>query len=158
MSHVCFLSSLGSIVLLSFDRFMYIYKPLRYDKLITATRTTVAVAILWLLNVVSVLPTVFTRSFTFSPPHLTCIWEYSEQIIIPLINAAYLSIFLTVLIVCNSYVVYITQRNIRAIYRVRRSLTTDTERKFHRDKLNSEIRKSNHQKQLHDTCFWQPFL
>ena len=148
-SHVGFASSLSSIVLLSFDRFMYIYKPLRYDKLITATRTTVAVVIFMLLTIVSVLPTVFTRSFTFSPPHLTCIWEYSEKTIVPLINAAYLSIFLVVLIVCNSYVVYITQRNIRAIYRVRRSLTTDTERKFHRDKLNNKIRKSRHQKQLH---------
>ena len=147
--HVGFGSSLTIIVLLSFDRFMYIYKPLRYDKLITATRTTVAVVILWLLIIVLVLVNVFTQHVTFSPPRLECVLEDPEKIIIPLINIAYLSIFLVVLIVCNSYVVYITQRNIRAIYRVRRSLTTDTERKFHRDKLNSKIRKTRHQKQLH---------
>ena len=147
-TNVCFTSSLSSIVLLSFDRFMYIYKPLRYDKLITATRTTVAVVILWLLDVVLVLVRVFTLSVTFSPPHLVCIWENSEKIIL-LMNIAYLSLLFVVLIVCNSYVVYITQRNIRAIYRVRRSLTTDTGRKFHRDKLSNKIRKSRHQKQLH---------
>ena len=149
-SHVCFLSSLTSIVLLSFDRFMYIYKPLRYDKFITATRTTVAVVILWLLNVVLVLVYVFTlESATFSPSSLMCCWEYSGSIFVPIFNTIYLSIFLVLLIVCNSYVVYIVQRNIRAIYRVRRSFSTDAERKFHRDKLSSKIKKSRHQKQLH---------
>ena len=148
-SHVCFASSLSSIVLLSFDRFMYIYKPLRYDKLITATRTTVAVIFLWLLLVVLVLAHVFTQRVTFSPLRLVCTWESSERVFITIINTVFLSLLFVVLIVCNSYVVYITQRNIRAIYRVRRSLTTDTERKFHRDKLNNRIRKSRHQKQLH---------
>ena len=54
-----------------------------------------------------------------------------------------------ILLVCNSYVVYIVQRNIRAIYRVQRSFTTDTEKKSHQEKLNLKIRRSRHHKQLH---------
>ena len=147
---IFFDSTLVSIVMLSLDRFMFIYKPLRYDNIITAKRATLAVVIVWTVSIAErLVPIVTLEKPTFSPQFLTCIWGDSTTIYIIIWHIFCLSLNLVILLVCNSYVVYIVQRNIRAIYRVQRSFTTDTEKKSHQEKLNLKIRRSRHKKQLH---------
>ena len=147
---IFFDSTLVSIVMLSLDRFMFIYKPLRYDKFITAKRATLAVIFVWTVSIAERLVPILTlEKPTFSPQFLTCISGDSTAIYIIIWHILCLSLYLVILLVCNSYVVYIVQRNIRAIYRVQRSFTTDTEKKSHQEKLNLKIRRSRHHKQLH---------
>ena len=149
-SGIFFDSTLASIVMLSLDRFMFIYKPLRYNKIITATRITLAVIFLWTVSIAVRLVSILAlEKPTFSPQLLTCVWRSPTGIYISIWHVLCLSLYLVILLVCNSYVVYIVQRNIRAIYRVQRSFTTDTEKKLHQEKLNLKIRRSRHHKQLH---------
>ena len=113
--------TLASIVMLSLDQFMFIYKPLRYDKIITAKRATLIVIIVWtvsiaerlaLIHIIHVFGEVLQLS-TLPSGIRTYYYSLSKPLSV------------VILLVCNSYVVYIVQRNIRAIYRVQRSFTTD---------------------------------
>ena len=115
--------TLASIVMLSLDQFMFIYKPLRYDKIITAKRATLAVVIVWTVSIAERLALIL---IIFSSQFLTCIWGSPTTIYITIWYTYILKpLSVVTLLVCNSYVVYIIQRNIRAIYRLQRSFTTD---------------------------------
>ena len=120
--------SLYTVLLISFDRFLFIYKPLKYERLVTSPRMLVVLIVLWIFCILlSLLPEFGFGVVIFSPELLTCTaiisgthvhlgTEYSLVILVIVILPLILLIFF------NTWVIFIVQKNIRAIYKVRRSL------------------------------------
>ncbi len=74
------LVSIFTISMMSFDRFIFIYKPLHYEKIITPTRTVLAIIVAWAITIlVTIFPTFGVGDLTFYPPFLSCIVDYSSQ-------------------------------------------------------------------------------
>ncbi len=76
---------------------------------------------------------------------------------------------LAVIFVCNDNYYRILIKNIKAIYRIRRSLNNDDERKSHKESLTNKMKMKRNQKQLHlmrvfggllcsNVITWTPFV
>ena len=147
------LSSIFTISIMSFDRFIFIYKPLHYEKWITPTRTVVAVVIMWVLTIILSIFPAYKRNLIFYQPLASCIVDISLEnsdfyfitLLLLLVGAS-----IVLLIVCNVWVICIVLKNINAIYRTHKSMHTNGHgdhqdirnvRKHHRRQLN--------QRQLH---------
>lgn len=137
------LSSLFTIAMMSLDRFLFIYRPLHYNRLFTPLRAAVLVAVSWLVSVLVALPpafgfgdVVFDRNFG-----LCLIPESLDYLLLVFVVVVLL---VAAIVFCNVWVAYIVCRNIRRIYKVQRSFSTDAERK-----AGDQMRKKRHQKQLY---------
>lgn len=145
--------SLFSISLLSFDRFLFIYKPLRYKRLITSFRMLLLVIIMWIVSIlVASLPLFSLGEIVFTPQFLSC-----QAFVLTESNAtstlAY-SIFAIVfgaipilfMVVFDLWVVVIVLRNIQDIYTVMKSMKrqggVSTE-------LSKRMKRKRHERQLH---------
>ncbi len=163
-------SSIFTISFMSVDRFIFIYKPLRYEKLITVPRTLGAVIVSWMISfIVPTILRLLLKRTILSPSSLACTlyafdspYYYSIYFVVILLPLA-------VIFVCNIGVVKIVLRNIKAIYRIRRSLTNDDERKSHKESLTNKMKMKRNQKQLHlmrvfggllcsNVITWTPFV
>lgn len=142
----CSLASVFTISMMSFDRFIFIYKPLRYNKIITPLRTLIAVFLAWVVTViVTILPIFGVGNLNFFPPLLSCIVDYSS------LEEGYFAILLVMVcvpllicIVCNVLVIFIAIKNINAIYKVHNCLQEDLQKK-----INDNIREIRRNKVLH---------
>ena len=138
------MNSLFVVALMSIDRFLFIYKPLEYERKATPRRTLAAIAVIAMLSVT-------IGSFSYTVPEamffrrsiLSCILNQPKyEFIILVITAAFIA--LAVIIVCNIWTIYIVQKNIKAIYKVRKSLHNRDKRMSYSLGL-SEIQKKRSQ-------------
>ena len=127
MSAVFLLISLLTICFMSFDRYLFIYKPMRHDKIITSVRVFIVLIIMWLISVIiAILPLVGFGHIIFDSLFLACSDDISgtasdtNLAYAVFINIVY-AIPIILIVIFNLLVVYIVQKNIRAIYKYRRS-------------------------------------
>ena len=140
-------TALYTISYMSFDRFMFIYKPLKYDKIITCFRTVLALCLTWIFNaLISILPLIGYGNVIFNQYTILCIFDYSHDFLIVLLTTTLIP--MVPILVCNIWLLCIVQKNIKAIYSVRRSpssAASDQEE----DKFYKAMKKQRHQKELH---------
>ncbi len=74
------LTSVFTVVLISFDRFIFIYKPLHYEMLITPTRTVITACLTWILTfVLLIFPIVGQGDAIFYKPIVSCTIDSSLE-------------------------------------------------------------------------------
>ena len=157
-------NSIFTISLMSLDRFLFIYKPLHYERYITKWRTVVAIAVAGLIAAVLSTPPLFGfGEIIFFRNSIICglnITSDNDNYPILLIVVAVIAII--PVIVCNIWVCCIVQRNIRAIYKVKSPAPGHTE-------LCRTLKKKGQEKQLHlcrvfgtllffNIIFWLPII
>ena len=142
------LNSIFTISLMSADRFLFIYKPFQYIHYVTKWRTVVAIVVAWLIaTVVAILPLVRFGNITYSDVTLACGLEVSfASSHYPIFVLVVSSLPMIPVIVCNMWVCCIVQRNIQAIYKVKRSLklSTPDDCKFYRNMKKKRREKETH--------------
>ena len=144
------LTSLYTISLMSLDRLLFIHTPLHYNMRVTPGRTVVVLAFAWLIcTIIAILPLFGLGSITFFHVFAICTPDFSAD------SNYYLGILLVaalvpllVAIVCNMWVIRIVFKNIKVIYKVRKSLLTMRQRRSHSLSLKKIVRKKRQKKQL----------
>ena len=142
------LIAMYTISYMAFDRFLFIYKPLKYDRIITCFRTLLVLVLTWILTtLIAALPLFGFGDYVFNGHLLICFFDSSRyNSYIPVILITTL-IPVVPIVVCNIGLLCIVQKNIKTIYSARRS--TSATQKSDEDKLYGVIKKQRHQKQLH---------
>ena len=138
------LMSLYTISLLSLDRFLFIYIPLRYQRTITPRRMTAAVIYVWIFRtIVSVLPIFGLGQIDFTRELSSCTVNFfaAERYYFGVLLVAAIFPLIT-LVICNVWVVIIVLRNIKAIY------SSPNQNQLHKD-LKNIMNQKRHKKQLH---------
>ncbi len=161
------------IAAMAFDRFLYIYKPLRYEKIVTSFRMVVMLLVLCVILILAITLSVFlgqNTSIGFHQHFLSCVVDFSTGNIAPLVVILVSSVIpVLILVFCNVWLVVIVWRNIRAIYNVRATLSSSSERDSHQNSLYKTVRKKRQQKELHliqvfaallgsSLIFWLPMI
>ena len=142
------LNILSTIALMSVDRFLFIYKPLKYDQLLTVFRALLVLALTWILNtVLAILPAIGYGNVRFSRSNLSCTLDNSlntgHYVVLLLVYAVFP---LVAIVVFNIWLSCIVMKNIRAVYNVKGLPTTSSS---DGDKVYASMKKKRHQKQLH---------
>ena len=145
------LTIISNISLMSFDRFLFIYKPLKYEQIITVFRTLLVLALTWILTtVVAILPVIGYGDVIFTPSLLTCSLDnYLSTGKYALVVFLYAILSLIPALVFNIWLSCIVQKNIRAVYNVRSLSISSGGKSSDDDKIYKSIIKQRHQKQLH---------
>jgi len=144
------LMSLNTIALMSLDRFLFIYTPLHYNMRVTPVRTLVVLAFTWLFcTIIAILPVFGFGDIVFFHVFATCTVDFSSE------NNYYLGILLVaallplvIIIVFNVWVIRIVLKNIKVIYKVRKSLSSMRQRRSHSLSLRKIVRKKKQKKQV----------
>ena len=106
---------------MSFDRFLFLHKPLEYSEILTSVRVAVVLVVMWTVSVfVSTFPLMSFGHEYFDPVFFTCSvdLEGSSVAYSAVIFLIYI-IPILLLVVFNLLVVKIIQKNIRAVYKLR---------------------------------------
>ena len=138
---LCSLNSIFTIGLMSIDRFLFIYKPLHYDRYLTKWRTVIAMAVTWVVAVaMGTLPLLKFGTIMYTAQVFSCNINF-----IPGGFAIFLLIVICFailpVIVFNVWVCCIVQKNIRAIYKVGQIKLED--------KTYRSVKKKRHEKERH---------
>ena len=144
------LTSLYTISYMSFDRFLFIYKPLKYNHIITCFRILLVLCLTWvLIALLAILPLVKYGDELFNQYQLICAFDHSldrNRYLIVVLAAALLP--MVPILVFNVWLSCIVRKNIKAIYSVRRSPSSAAHRR-EEDNFYHVMKKQRHQKQLH---------
>ena len=143
------LTSLYNISYMSIDRFIFIYKPFKYDRIITRFRTLLVLILTYIFaTLIAALPIIGYGRYGFDYHILTCDFDHSVD------NSYYFIVLLIYALlpvvpiaVCNMGLLCIVQKNITAIYSVRGSQSTTP--KSEEEKFYKDMKKQRLQKQLH---------
>ena len=117
--------SLLTISFMSFDRFLFLYKPLRYNQLLTSVRVSIVLIVMWIISIIiAILPLVNFGHIIFDSLFLTCTDDTSGTFSDT--NLAY-GVFISVvyfipivlLIIFNLLVVFIILKNVRKVHKLR---------------------------------------
>ena len=142
------MDSLFVIALISFDRFLFIYKPLQYQRKTNKRRTLVSIASTTMLSIaIGVIPAITPGAIVYDTDMFCSISIKIYWYIIVFISVA--CIALVVIVVCNIWVIYIVLMNIKEVYNIRKSLYTLEKRKSLMQDLSERVRDERHKKQLH---------
>ena len=135
--------------LLSIDRFIFIKFPLRYETVVTPLRTIAAVVVAWLISIIeAILPLFGFGEIKYGYTLATCTVYLAEDSIwygMFLIAVAFVSTI--AIIVCNVWVLCIVRKQIRKVYRTRRSFGDKEELRRYNLGLRKEIRRTRNRKQ-----------
>ena len=148
ISMMLIMNSLFVVALMSLDRFLFIYKPLAFERKATPRRTLAAITVIAMLSVtIGSSSYAFPEAMYFRESSLSCILNHPKYgYIVLLITAAFIA--LAVIIVCNIWTIYIVQKNIKAVYKVRKSLHNRDKESYSLG-LSEILIKKCHKKQLH---------
>jgi hypothetical protein len=150
ISKTFFFSSIITVPLLALDRFLYIQIPLRYEKRVTTKRVLACVMVTWIFCVlISLLHSLLLKNARYDQLTLVCVWDTSVHRYFHVLSllAIVLSGFL--LLVCNIWVVFIAQKNIRAIYKAHKPSLNSAQRRGSLNKFNYVMNRARKKKQLH---------
>lgn len=146
--------SLSTISFMSFDRFVFIYRPLRYKKIITFFRVLIFLIVMWILSIIlAILPLVGFGHIIFDSLFLSCYYDISgsgsptNKGFAAFIYLVY-GIPVILIVVFNLLVVYMVQKNIRSTYRVRKSFVNTATMKARGRDVYKEVKKKRFNKQL----------
>ena len=145
---ILIIDSIFVVALMALDRFLFIYKPLEYERKATPRRTLVAIGVIAMLSfAIGLFSYVIPEAINFKPSTLCCTPNNLNPVYIILVITVS-CIALTVIIVCNIWVIYIVLKNINMVYKVRRSLC-NKEKESYSQSQSGILRKKSHKKQLH---------
>ena len=144
------LITLLTVAVMSFDRFMFIYKPLRYDQIMSSGKVAIVLLIMWVIaTVIAVLPLAGFGNIIFFPPFLACMFHIAvaDDSLYPVLILAVIGISIFVITFFNVWVIWIVQKNIRIVYQAKKSKgdqpsTGDSD--FYKN-----MKKKRNEKQLH---------
>ena len=141
------LNSIFTISLMSFDRFLFIYKPLHYDRYVTKWRTVVAIAVTWIIAAaLSFISLTQFGQFAFTGLYIGCAPSSIHYQI--LVTAVSVSAHIPV-IICNMWICFIAQKNIRAIYKVGRHIEASSNTTRQINEVYQSMKKKQQEKELH---------
>ena len=143
------MNSLFVVALMSLDRFLFIYKPLEYERKATPRRILAAIAVIAMLSITIGLSSyAVPEAMLFRRSSLSCTLNHPKyEYIVLVITAAFIA--LAVIIVCNTWTIYIVQKNIKTVYKVRKLLHNRDKRTSYSLGLSEILQKKCHKKQLH---------
>ena len=114
---VPFYNSFFTVALMSLDRFLYIYKPLQYERSSTKHIALVAVIVAVLVSIsIGLGSHLDPNKIDFNSSLLNCIERISDSIWYPIILVVIGVVVLVVIIISNVWFSYIVLKNIRAVY------------------------------------------
>ena len=135
---------------LSVDRFIFIKFPLNYKKYITVPRVIASVVSAWVLSIsVAVLP--FSRFGEIRYTHVSsaCFLSFMGKSLLYAVFLVMLALIpVTIIIITNIWIFCIVRKQIREVYRVRRTLTSNQERRAQHERMCKMIVKKKNAKQL----------
>ena len=145
-------SSIFTVSLMSFDRFLFIYKPLHYDRYVTKWRTVSALCVAWLIAAVITVPPLagVAGNITYLRVAAMCNFELTlENDHYPIVVLVVVYLAIIPIVVFNIWVCYIVQRNIRVIYKVRRSTNTSKNKTEDYTEFYRGMKKKRNEKEVH---------
>ena len=141
------LTALYTISYMSFDRFLFIYKPLKYENIITRFRILFVLGLTWIFTtLISILPIIGYGDALLDQHLLACVFDQSHNYLYVILTTALIPMVPT--LACNIWLLCIVQKNIKAIYSVRRSSSSAASNQ-EEDKFYKMMKKQHHQKELH---------
>ena len=144
------LAAILTIAVIAFDRFFFIHKPLHYEKLISVKSSLVTVAVTWLLSILFVsLHVGLLRNVFMDELLLQCSWDISEHPYFHIFSILVIIVSYIFLLVCNVWVVAIVLRNIRSIYKIRKSYKGRAMKRVSLQMLSQQMKQTHKKKQLH---------
>ena len=141
------LNTIFTICLMSLDRFLFIYKPLHYDRYVTKWRTVVALAVTWIIAAaLSFISLTEFGEFAFTGLYIGCGPNSSHyQILVIAVSViAHIPV-----IICNLWICFIAQKNIRAIYKVGRQMEASSNTTRQIGAVYQSMKKKQQEKELH---------
>ena len=149
------LFSIHVLALMSFDRFLFIKYPFRYDKILTQKAVLTAIAISCILCVLlALLPLfgigdIYFDHNTFScAPRFDYTTEVTKNIYYVVLLIVEAMIPLSVVLVTNIWVLCIAHGHIKAIYRTKRSIKDATQQQAYHQTLKDKVNQQKFRKQL----------
>ncbi len=144
--------NLHFLALLSFDRFFLIKCPLKYGRIVTTRRTTLAVVVVWLVCIVMCVPPFFGfGSMYYDHPTFSCTPQFEGDSRLTR-NIFYLMVLLveglvplSVIIIANVWILVIAQTQVRRIYSIRRSTLS---KQYLSESIQHNLKKEKNRKQL----------
>ena len=133
--------SMFTIAYLSLDRFLYIYKPLRYRTIITIPRVLIIVTVTWvILGIIAILPVFSVGKIEFSPQYASCVLDLMPlSVYVPILVVVFV-LPLLLIIISNVWVIFLARKHIKAVYETHKSMMS-------MDVIQTE--KQRHQKEFH---------
>lgn len=147
--------SIDILAVISLDRFIFIKYPLRYHKFVTSTRIVIIVIFLWLLSIFeAILPLFGFGEIKYSYSFTTCTVYFFDDS--KLTMNIYYIIFLVSLniipaaitVVTNIWIACIVRKQIRKVYRTRKSFSRNEDLVKYNQGLRKQIHKRRNKKQL----------
>ncbi|XP_063960694.1 alpha-1A adrenergic receptor-like [Lytechinus pictus] len=130
MTYICGFDSMLHMVMVTFDRYVAVVKPLRYNALVTKERIAIAVMIGWIISVFSVIGQVVIYHIKKTVPSAICVGiRYDPDIYSILLD---LSIFVMTttsgmtMVILNAIILRTAIRQLRRIADVERALDNAT--------------------------------
>ena len=143
---------LFTIPLLALDRFLFIHKPLHYNKLVTVGRTVVVVVLVWLLAaLVSAVHQLLLNHVRFDPISLICIWDVEQNRPFHIFSVLAILLPYLLFLLCDVWVVFIALRNIRAVYNVQKPSLKAHQRRTSMAAIHDKNKHMRSKKQVHLT-------
>ena len=142
-------NSLFLSVLASINSFLFIYKPLRYEMIVTTKTILVAITVAATLSIALALsPLANPSAYTFLPDFQFCHFPLRDNWYIMSMIIAISVASITIIVLTNVWIACIVQKNIKQVYASSKtSCGIDRNEPFHT--INERIRKERHKKQLH---------
>ena len=145
---ICLYISLFTITLMSADRFLYIYKPLQYERIVSTKGIVISIVISWIFCIVliGVIPRLLpSHDIMFIAVLLTCTINTPFFFAIILMIICFAAVI--VIVVSNVLIVRAVLKNLKVIYVRRRSQATG--QLSNNDSWSRDRSKTRRAKQLH---------
>ena len=160
MGHAFSLMSVYNITFMSFDRFLFIYRPMKYERWVTSCRTVVVITVAcFFLILVSMTPTLGFGNVIFYPPLVSCVIDMTVQHdYYPVLLFVVSFLPVPFLLLSNACVIYIVQKNIRAILCVQEGKRRHRQEHIRQRFLQDNEEKATAEAGAYGTSVWLPVL
>lgn len=147
--------ALNILAAITLDRFIFIKFPMHHNRYVTTPKILAIVLFLWIFSIVESLPPVLgfgSITFAFSISSCTVSFfgqgKYSMNIYYVMLLVFLALVPLVIIIIFNVWVACIVGKQIKVVYRTRRSFGNREELKKYNEGLRKKIHKKKNRKQL----------
>lgn len=140
---------------ITLDRFIFIKFPLRYANYITVPRVIIIVIVLWVISILeSVLPILGIGNITFGFSLTACTVDLfgdgrlTKNIVYVILLLVVNLVPIAIIIIFNIWLACIVSKQIKIVYRTRRSFGNKEELRKYNQGLRKQIHKKKNRKQL----------
>ena len=139
------LMSIYTVAMMALDRFIYLYKPLRYEKWITIPRILIVLLVTWVvIIIIAALPLMVDfGDIVFIRQVSSCIVRFAEERFYFRMVIMLFCPPLVLLILCNIGVIYIVQKNIREVYATNKTMNSE-DKEFNEKNKKKRLKKNLH--------------